>query len=81
MTTAESPPHLIKAQADKIAAMLKRADEGRRFAPAAVTKETITIGIAMDDKFLKLEIPCSTIRENSETMLSAFIVAKMQEKP
>jgi len=86
MTTAQSPLHLLKAQADKIAATLKAAERGEkidvRFAEkiaAARDKENLTFGVVMDDKFLKIEMPWATIRETDEAGVSAFILKHMRE--
>jgi hypothetical protein len=86
MTTSRSPLSQIKAQANKIAAMLKAAERGEkidvRFAEkidAARTKESVKFGIAMDDKFISIEMPWATIRSTSEAGLVEYIVNQMRE--
>lgn len=85
MTTSQSPLSALKAQSDRIAAMLKAAERGEkidvRFAEkikAARTKDKLTFGIAMDDKYIKIEIPWATIRAASEVGLSEFILKEMR---
>lgn len=86
MTTAQSPLSQLKAQAHKIAALLKAAERGEqidvRFAEkiaAARDKDSFTVGIVMDDKVLKIEIPWTTIRQTSEVGLAAWILDQMRE--
>jgi hypothetical protein len=86
MTTKHSSLSALKAQADKIAAMLKAFDRGEkvdvRFAEkieAARGKESIKFGIVMDDKVVMVDMPWSTIRETSEAGMSEYIVGQMRE--
>lgn len=86
MTTKHSPLSAIKAQADKIAELLKRAERGEkidvRFAEkidAARDKESFKIGILMDDKVITIEMAWATIRSSSEAGLSEYIVGLMRE--
>lgn len=86
MTTKSSPIQVLKAQADKIAAMLKAAERGEkidvRFAAkieAARTKPTFKAGVVMDDKVIVLEMPWTLINATSEAALSQYIVDQMQE--
>ena len=87
MTTKDSPLSALKAQADKIAAMLKAAERGEtpnvphaEKIMAARDKLAIKVGILMvDDKVLTLDIPWATIRELSEAGLSTWIVDQMRE--
>jgi hypothetical protein len=87
MTTSQSPLSRLKAQADKIAATIKAAERGEnidvRFAAKieeARGRESFTIGIVMDDKLIKLDLPWPTIRENSETALAEYILKQMRTK-
>lgn len=87
MTTKHSPLSAIKAQADKIAAALKAAERGEkidvRFAEkieAARGKESLKIGIVMDDKLITLDLPWQTIRSTGEVALSEYIVRLMREE-
>ena len=86
MTTKNSPLHVLKAQADKIAATIKAAERGEavdaRFAArieAARHQESFKVGIVMDDKVLTIELPWSTIRGTSEAGLAEFVLNQMRE--
>lgn len=86
MTTKHSSLHALKAQADKIAGMLKASERGEvvdvRFAEkinAARRRESFQIGIVMDDKIITIALPWVTIRATSETGLSEYIVKQMRE--
>jgi len=86
MTTKHSPLRALKLQADKIAATLKAAERGEkidvRFAEkidAARAKENFIVGIVMDDKVLKINMPWAMIREASEVAISEYILKHMQE--
>lgn len=85
MTTASSPTHKLKAQADKMAAALKAAERGEPIAndpagkiAAARARDAISFMVAMDDKFIKIEMPWSAIRETSEAGIAEYIVAQMR---
>jgi len=85
MTTKDSPPRVLKAQADKIAAALKAAERGEtidvRFAEkiaAARSRESFKAGIVMDDKVITIEIPWEMVRGTSEAELSEYIVGLMK---
>lgn len=76
MTNSHSPLRALKAQADKIAAMLKAVDRGEkvdvRFAEkieAARDKESIKFGVVMDDKIVTVDMPWATLRETSEVWM------------
>lgn len=86
MTTKHSPLSALKAQADQIAATLKRAERGEkidvRFAEkiaAARSKPSFKVGILMDDKAITIEMPWETIRNTTEQGLSEYIVNQMRE--
>jgi hypothetical protein len=86
MTTAQSPLCAIKAQADRIAALLKAFERGEkidtRFAEkleAARDREAIKFAIVMDDKVISIEMLWATIKETSEVGLSEWIVKHMRE--
>ena len=86
MTTARSPLSQLKAQADKIAATLKAVERGEKidvhFAEkiaAARDKDSFTVGVVMDDKIIKIEMPWATIRETSEAGLADWILDQMRE--
>ena len=85
MTTSHSPLSHLKAQADKIAAMLKAAERGEkidvRFAAKiaeARAKDSFKVGIVMDDKIVTIAMPWTTIRATSEAGLSEYIVDRMR---
>lgn len=85
MTTSHSPLRVLKAQADGIAKMIKAIergenpveDRGGKLA-AARDKESVTVGVVMDDKILKITLPWVTIRETSEVGISEYILKHMR---
>lgn len=86
MTTAKSPLRALKAQADKIAKIIKAAERGEKVdfqfeqqLISARSKEGFVVGVVMDDKVLKINLPWATIRETSEVGLAAFILKHMRE--
>jgi hypothetical protein len=86
MTTKSSSLKALKAQADKIASVLKAAERGEsvdtRFAEkiaAARNKESFKFGVVMDDKIVSVEMPWATVRETDEAGLSEWIVRQMRE--
>jgi hypothetical protein len=83
MSTALSPLRVLKRQADRIAATLKQIERGEvsdAKIEAARAKSFIKFGVAMDDKFISVEMPWDTIRENSEGSLSDDVLKRMLEK-
>jgi hypothetical protein len=88
MTTADSDLALLKEQADRMAATLKRAARGEKVVSddpggkmaAALASDGITFGIAMDDKVIKMRMLWATIRDTTEEALSEFIVNTMRKK-
>lgn len=85
MTTVHSTPSVLKAQADKIAAVLKAAERGEtvdvRFAAkieAARSNGSFKFAIVMDDKAITIELPWATIRETDEVTLAEYILAQMR---
>lgn len=86
MTTKHSPLSALKAQADKMAAIIKAAERGEkidvRFAEkidAARAKPSFKFGVVMDDKIITIDMPWATIRATSEAGLSEYIVRQMRE--
>lgn len=86
MTTRKSPLRILKAQADLMAAKLKATERGDDMASdpsgkiaAARQKESITFGVVMDDKVLKIEMSWATIRATSEVGIAEFILKHMCE--
>lgn len=87
MTTKDSPEHALRAQADKIAIVLKDAERGRypnvifkQKLMEARSKPEVEVGVVMDDKVIRLSIPWTTIRETSKEGLVEYIVGIMQER-
>lgn len=85
MTTSSSPLRVLKAQSDKVAAMIKAAERGEivdaRFAAqlaAARNKDNFKIGLVMDDKIITIDMPWATIRATSEVGLSEYILKQMR---
>jgi hypothetical protein len=85
MTTAHSPLSALRSQADRMAAVLKAASRGARIAhdpggklAAALQRESITFGVVMDDKVLKIEMPWELIRECTEAGIAEYIIKQMQ---
>ena len=82
MTTARSPTGMLKRQADRIAALLKKIERGEvndAKIEAARPKPCIKFGVMMDDKFISIDMPWATIRENSELALSEYVLKQMLE--
>jgi hypothetical protein len=86
MTTKHSPPHLLKAQANMIAATIRAAERGEkvdaRFAAkleAARIRETFSVGVLMDDKVVVLKLSWEKIRTTDEAALAEYIFKLMQE--
>lgn len=85
MTTAHSPLRVLKQQSDRMAMMLKAAERGEPIPgdngklAAARSKDSIKFVVAMDDKFISIDMPWATIRETSECGLSEYILNQMRE--
>ena len=88
MTTARSSLRVLQAQADRIAAEIKRIERGEL--PAAVDpagklvaareRDSFTFGVVMDDKTLQIEMAWATIKTTSEAGLAALILLHMREQ-
>lgn len=85
MTTSRSPLRVLKAQADKIAAIIKAVERGEpvdvMFAEklkAARDKECFTVGVLMDDKVIKIDLPWSILHDTSQTGLAEYILKQMR---
>ena len=85
MTTRHTPLHILRNQADRIATTLKNVEAGHaidlKLNALRIEKDTFEVGIAMDDKIIKLHIPWTTIKEASHTALSDYILEQMLEGP
>lgn len=86
MTTSQSPLRALKTQADNIAALLKAYERGDKinvqFAEkleAARAKPSVTFGVVMDDKFIKIEMPWAVLRATSEVGLAEYILKQMRD--
>lgn len=86
MTTAKSPLHVLKAQADKMAKQLKSLESGSPAINdpagkivAAKKRESITFALVMDDKMLKVEMKWETIRDTTEAGLAEYLLKHMRE--
>ena len=88
MTTKDSSIGELKVQADMIASMLKAAERGSKFngpfgekvEEARRDKDSLQIGIVMDDKLITVDIPWATIRDTGEAGLSEYILKQMREE-
>lgn len=85
MSTSRSPLNKLRAESDRCAAKLKSMARGEAVdgdplgkVAAALKRQTITFGVVMDDKTLKIEMAWDAIREHSEASLSAFILKHMR---
>jgi len=86
MTTAQSPIRALKAQAKRMATLLKAAERGEPIAndpggkiAAARAGNSVTFAVVMDDKILSIEMPWVTIRETTEAGIAEFILNQMRE--
>lgn len=82
MTTAQSPIRELEVQANAIAARLKAAERGGRFAanhPESRVNEIVKFAVVMDDKILKIEMTWATIRDTSEAGIAEYILRQMRE--
>jgi len=85
MTTSRSPLRVLKAQADHIAKLVKAIsrgespveDRGGKLA-AARNRDSVKLGVVMDDKVLTIDIRWATIRETSEVGIAEFILKYMR---
>lgn len=86
MTTKHSPLSALKAQADKIAALLKKAERGEKIdlrfgekIAEARKRGVFKVGIVMDDKTITIEMPWATIGSTEEAGLAEYILRLMRE--
>ena len=85
MTTKHSPLRVLKAQADRIAAVLKAIDRGDEietpFAEkikAARSRNIFKFGIIMDDAVITIEMPWEKVRTMSEVGIAEYILQQMR---
>lgn len=88
MTTADSPPAKLRAQAHRIAETLKRSALGEKIAddpagkiPASKERGSCKAGIVMDDKIITIDVPWATIEAASVPELCEFIFEQMSKAP
>ena len=86
MTTAQSPRWKLKVQAENMAATLKAFERGELPAndpggkvAAARAKDAIKFLVAMDDKFISIDMSWATIRDTSQPGIAEFILNQMRE--
>lgn len=86
MTTKHSPLSALKAQSDKIAAVIKAVSRGEAVDPRladqvreALKTDVFKAGIVMDDKVITIAMPWTMIRETSEAGLSEYLLKQMRE--
>lgn len=85
MSTSSSPAWKLKAEADKMARMLKSAELGEKLPndpagkmAAARKTDRIKFALVMDDKILTIEMTWARIKEMREREISEFIVGHMR---
>lgn len=85
MSTSNSPVAVIRQQAEKMADMLRAAERGEPVPPPieqtireARGRPSITIGIVMDDKVVRIEIPWEKIKNTGRHALTEYIVRLMR---
>lgn len=87
MTTKNSPLSALKSQADRIAKVIKQVergenpieDRGGKIASAR-GRESVKVGVVMDDKVLTIDLAWAKIRETSEVAMAAWILDLMRER-
>ena len=87
MTTKHSPLRVLTAQATKIAMVLKAAERGENIEvsdpvgkiAAARGRDSVTFGVVMDDKVLKIEMAWTTIRSTTAAGIIEYIMRQMRE--
>ena len=80
MTTARSALRVLQAQADQIAKLVKAIsrgenpieDRGGKLA-AARNRESVKVGVVMDDKVFTIDMPWVMIHNTSEAGISEYI--------
>lgn len=87
MTTSRSPLRVLKAQADKIARIVKAIERGEEVMEdvggkiAASRASGFTqFAIAMDDKVILIEMSWRKIAASSEAAISAMVLKEMREE-
>lgn len=85
MSTSQTPLRVLEAQAEGIAHMLKRIaagdetvhDPGGKL-KASLAVGIVTVGVMMDDKFIKITVGWDAVRETSEVALAQWVLTYMQ---
>lgn len=85
MVSANSPVRVLRAQTDRMAAMLKAVERGDTvdglFADKLVEarkRDSFTFAIAMDDRTIAVTLPWADIKVWSESKLSDFLLRQMR---
>lgn len=86
MSTSRSPLRQLQAEANRIAAMIKRwerrdfqgVEDPARKLEKAFAAGRLKVGIVQDDKVTTLEIDIDVLRNHSEASLSAVVLRHMQ---
>lgn len=79
MTTKDSPPAKLKAQAYQMARTLKARERGDQDIAARMSP-SIKFAVAMDDKIIKIEMAWTQIAETSEAAIAEYILRYMREE-
>ena len=86
MTTAKSPLPVLRAQADRMARILKAVERGDQVPEdksgklaASRKSDHVKFAIAMDDKLLSVQMNWDVIATTSEAGISEFILDRMRE--
>lgn len=87
MSTGNSPLSKLKREAENMARILKMADRGERIAKdplgkiaASKASGVFAIGLMIDDKVVRVDIPWRTIHSFSEVALAEWILKLMRNK-
>ena len=88
MTTKESPEWQIDQQANRIAAMMKKAERGApitqdthgKIAAARKIAPGLDTAVVMDGKILKIYLSWEKIRETTQAGIAAWVKSAMMEE-
>jgi len=85
MATSNTPAKILRMHSDRIAHIMKDLEAGQPVKDGISSKIAASKAsgvfrplVAMDDKLVVIEIPWTTVRNLSESELSAFIFDLMQ---
>jgi hypothetical protein len=83
MSTKDSPPWQLAAQAKTIASHMKKAERREIKDPrilAARDVDPFKVGVVMDDKLITIEMTWAAIKEAAEPDLAVMILTHMREE-